>query len=169
MPPKKYIDFVEKPAEERRGKAPPYAMRNYVDVICPHCNTICAEIPEEFLKQTKASECLKHLRVCEVFKAKGGEVVSAPEKKKSEIDTLKAEMAAIRGDISAIWSIVGGGDPAPTTMVELKERLPQKVDEIGVKRKREEELSVYHGWTKKEEKELRTIVRGDMLEANKRS
>jgi len=115
------------------------------------------------------SECLKHLRVCEVFKAKGGEVVSAPEKKKSEIDTLKAEMAAIRGDISAIWSIVGGGDPAPTTMVELKERLPQKVDEIGVKRKREEELSVYHGWTKKEEKELRTIVRGDMLEANKRS
>jgi len=61
MPPKKYIDFVEKPAEERRGKAPPYAMRNYVDVICPHCNAICAEIPEEFLKQTKASECLKPL------------------------------------------------------------------------------------------------------------
>ena len=54
----------------------------------------------------RCDACLKHLRVCEAFKAKGGEVATAPEKKRSEIDTLKAEMAAMRGDIATIWSMI---------------------------------------------------------------
>ena len=181
----KYPDFAESAPMERRGKVPPHGLTKYIDITCPHCNNVCAEIPEHLLKPKKASMCLQHLRACEAFKANGGVVALAPDKN-SELDKLKAKVASMEGDIGQLWAILGGGDPEPTTMVELKARLPQKMDEIGTKRMREEELSNDLDWTDKEEKTVkalihpdkdaqhsepfnrwRTHVRDNMLEANK--
>jgi len=68
MPSRKYVDFEESKSIERRGKLPPYEPCNYVDITCPHCKKVCAEIRETLVKQTKSTECLKHLRVCPEFK-----------------------------------------------------------------------------------------------------
>lgn len=159
-PQQKYRDFVESDVVQRRCKKPPYEMESYVDITCPHCNEKCAEILFDHLQKAKSTACLKHLRVCEAFKAKGGEVSSAPDKT-SELDKLKEKIASMEGDIGKIWAIMGGGDPAPTTMVELKTRLPQKVDELGTKRKYEENLSPYRNWTVKETKKFRELVHPD--------
>lgn len=136
MPQKKYLDFVEGTVVAEVSRHAPYTERNYTPITCPHCTVVFIKLPSEQVSSLKASKCLQHLRVCEAFKAKGGEVATAPEKKKSEIDALKEEMVAMKGDIATIWSMMGGGDPPPTTLVELKARVPQKMDEIGSKRKR---------------------------------
>lgn len=76
---KKYTDFTESDAVERRGKQRPYDIKNYVDITCPHCNEVCAEIPEGLVNSNKASRCLEHLRVCTEY---DGEVKSTHEKKR---------------------------------------------------------------------------------------
>ena len=88
----KYSDFSESVAISRRGKLPPHDITDYVDIMCPHCNEVCAELPITLIKTQKATHCLKHLRVCEAFKAKGGEVPmaksaeSVPKKRKQTHD-----------------------------------------------------------------------------------
>lgn len=81
MPGKKYTDFAESEPKQLQSKHVTGEMRLYVTITCPHCTTDFVDIPAERLEISKASKCLQHLRVCEVFKNKGGEVASAPEKK----------------------------------------------------------------------------------------
>lgn len=73
------MDFEESEPVERRGKQPPYTIRSFVDITCPHCKQVCAEIPDTLVNSKKASMCLQHLRVCDKF---DGEVAQAPEKKR---------------------------------------------------------------------------------------
>ena len=103
MPPKKYMDFTESAPIERQAKQPPYEERSYVDITCPHCNLSFVSIPEESVRSNKASECLKHLRVCEVFKAKGGEVALAPEKKRKDsvYDDLMERMSGLESIVAS--------------------------------------------------------------------
>ena len=63
----KYGDFNESEPVQRRGKLPPHDERFYVDIKCPHCNEVFAEIAEEFVKKVKSTKCLQHLRVCPGF------------------------------------------------------------------------------------------------------
>jgi len=83
---KKYQDFEECTAICRQGRLPPYEETNFIPMKCPHCQRAFVEIRPEHLSSTKASKCLQHLRVCEAFKAKGGEVPpvkgTPPESKK---------------------------------------------------------------------------------------
>ena len=79
MPPAKmYNDFDEGEVIMQKGKNPPYEIASYVPITCPHCNIIFTEIKESDIKTTKASKCLKHLRLCKEY---GGVVINAPEKK----------------------------------------------------------------------------------------
>ena len=183
----KYLDFIDSEPVTKPGKKAPWTPTAFVGITCPHCNQKFVELPVDNMKTGRAAQCLKHLRVCESFKAKGGEVAAAPGKT-SELEKLKEKVASMEGRISTLWEICGGGDPAPTTWDQLEARLPQKVDEIGVKRKREEELSTYNDWTPEEEKKMKKLVHPDkhagysagfnrwrdriqeeMLEAHKRS
>lgn len=87
----KYGDFLESEAVSRRGKLPPHELTNYVDITCPHCHHICAELPITLLKTQKSNSCLKHLRVCPEFK---GTVAPAPEKKEKEREPTNADLLA---------------------------------------------------------------------------
>ena len=185
MPRKKYLDFEEGNSEKRPSKLPPYESRSYRSLTCPHCNVIFVSLPVENINHQKAGECLKHLRGCSEFKAKGGTVSKAP-KKSNELEELKQKVAQLEAasaeDRHAILKIAherGLGEPYPTKNSELVVVIE--------KRKRDEELSTYHGWTAKEEKGMRALVhpdkdaqhseafnkwrthvRTDMLEAGKR-
>ena len=79
MPPKKYTDFLESEPIQRRGKLPPHAPSNYIDVTCPHCKTTI-EILQTHIKAVKASQCLAHLRKCPAYN--GPPLTDAPEKKR---------------------------------------------------------------------------------------
>ena len=89
--PKKYDDFVESDPVERRGKLPPYAPVNYIDITCPHCKVVFAEIGKDLLASKKSTVCLQHLRVCKTFTDNGGSVT---QKKASstEFEELKAKV-----------------------------------------------------------------------------
>ena len=87
MPPTKlYTDFLEKEPQERRGKFPPHNITSYVDISCPHCKKVIAEIPEQHVAKVKSTKCIQHLRVCPEYK---DSVPPAPEKKK---DPSNAEL-----------------------------------------------------------------------------
>ena len=98
MPPtKKYLDFVASQPFERVSKhGGSDTRRSYVAFTCPHCDTAFVEIAADSLHTNKASECLKHLRVCDAAKAAG--VLVPPAKKKrtvaEEPPTAAAEEAA---------------------------------------------------------------------------
>ena len=63
---KKYLDFVASAPYERGSKhGGPDARRSYVTIACPHCDAAFVEIAADRLHTNKASECLKHLRVCD--------------------------------------------------------------------------------------------------------
>jgi len=85
MPSKKYTDFEESVPIQRRGKLPPYEPCNYVEITCPHCKKVCAEIRETLVKQTKSTECIKHLRLCPEF---NGEVPPKRSTATSELTTV---------------------------------------------------------------------------------
>ena len=118
--PSKYDGFLESEPIERRGKLPPYDICNYIEITCPHCNKPCAEIREALVKQTKSTECLKHLRLCEVYKSNGGVVapkrsatttattamVVAPQKM-TEVEKLRAEMAEMKQEIKGLQDKTG--------------------------------------------------------------
>lgn len=95
------MDFIESAPIERQAKQPPYEERSYVDITCPHCNLNFVSIPEESVRSNKASECLKHLRVCEAFKFKGGEVALAPERKRADTTNM-----ALMGRVQALEDTV---------------------------------------------------------------
>ena len=79
MPRKMYTDFEERNSVTKPGKKAPWATMTFIPITCPHCKHSFVEIPDHNLKTSKASECLKHLRVCPEYK---GTVTPAPEKKK---------------------------------------------------------------------------------------
>ena len=79
---KKYLDFVASAPYERGSKhGGPDARRSYVTIACPHCDAAFVEIAADRLHTNKASECLKHLRVCDAAKAAG--VLVPPAKKRA--------------------------------------------------------------------------------------
>ena len=93
-------------------------MTDYVDITCPHCNQVCAEIPLTLIKTQKATNCLKHLRVCSEFT---GTVETAPAKKQKAgeptnadlLDQLKQMREENRGMTRRIAHGLGLGDPLP--------------------------------------------------------
>lgn len=87
---KKYTDFVESEPIERRGKLPPHEPTMYVDVTCPHCQKVCAEIPHSLLKQTKATNCLAHLRVCPEYTGEVKEKVKRGPTNAELLEKLKS-------------------------------------------------------------------------------
>ena len=104
MPPvRKYEDFVETEPEFKTGKKAPWDTENYVDIICPHCSKLFVELTVDSLKSSKASQCLKHLRVCDTFKAKGGKVTSPPEKiyKDPAIANLTESIEALESTVAS--------------------------------------------------------------------
>lgn len=117
---KKYTDFTESEPIELGCKQAPGNTRMYIQITCPHCLSNFVDIPTELIHSTKASKCLQHLRVCEAFKAKGGEVASAPEKnstnndaarqstverQEDEIKRLKLENESLKAEKSALRNI----------------------------------------------------------------
>ena len=90
MPGKKYEDFVES-AHLRYAKLPPYEPRTYISLTCPHCNIAFVSIPQDSIRSNRAGECLKHLRVCEAFKTKGGEVPVAQKRKHDDSTIVELE------------------------------------------------------------------------------
>ena len=79
---KKYLDFVASAPYERGSKhGGPDARRSYVTIACPHCDAAFVEIAADRLHTNKASECLKHLRVCDV--AIGAGVLAPPAKRRA--------------------------------------------------------------------------------------
>ena len=102
MPGKKYLDFTESEPRELECKQAPGKTRRYVSITCPHCDSAFIDIPIEQLTSTKASKCLQHLRVCEAFKAKGGEVALAPERKRADTTniTLMERVQALEDTVS---------------------------------------------------------------------
>lgn len=78
----KYAAFVERGPFLRRGKTPPYTETAYVDIVCPHCEEVCTEIPSIHIKTTKPSLCLQHLRECKCYE----EPVDPPLRKKRKTE-----------------------------------------------------------------------------------
>ena len=114
MPSKKYADFEESEPTYRRGKHPPHGMRTFVDIKCPHCGEICAEVPEEHVKTSKATNCLQHLRVCDKY---DGPVKEAPEKKRKYTnEDIMNEVAKVRTELK-------------TEMAEMEKRICRTVSE----------------------------------------
>lgn len=103
MPPSKmYNDFTEGEAIMQKGKNPPYETALYIPITCPHCKVIFTEIKLGDIKTTKASKCLKHLRICKEYK---GEVIPAPEKKHK--DPMIASLMERMGGLESIVASQG--------------------------------------------------------------
>ena len=157
--PKKYMDFVEgAPVNEPSHLSSRYGRRDYVPITCPHCGVVFVKIPLDQIFKTKASKCLRHLRVCPKFK---GEVASkAPtselEKMKAELAEFRASQSCMQSNISRMWGMLGGSDPKPTSLIELSARAPEQIRQIGKKRKFE-----LHGWDDRSIKLFRVFTHPD--------
>ena len=128
MSTRKYDEFAEGCVLIQKSKTSPYNECRYIPIACPHCKVMFVEIKEADIKTSKASKCLKHLRVCEVFKEKGGEVapkrsmttstamVLIPEKR-SEVETLRAEMAEMKQEIKGLQDKTGLYDSVLTAVL----------------------------------------------------
>jgi len=77
MSQKKYQDFIDSTPVVKPSKKAPWTPMTFVGITCPHCKSTFCEIPIDNMKTGRAAQCLKHLRVCEAFKASGGEVAPA--------------------------------------------------------------------------------------------
>ena len=90
---KKYLDFVASAPYERGSKhGGPDARRSYVTIACPHCDAAFVEIAADRLHTNKASECLKHLRVCDA--AIGAGVLAPPAKRRAGAEELLPRAAS---------------------------------------------------------------------------
>lgn len=90
---KKYLDFVASAPYERGSKhGGPDARRSYVTIACPHCDAAFVEIAADRLHTNKASECLKHLRVCDA--AIGAGVLAPPAKRRAGAEELPPRAAS---------------------------------------------------------------------------
>jgi len=65
---------------------------------------------------------------------------------------LEATVEKIPEIITRMWEMLDGGEPKPTSLIELDARAPQKISEIGKKRKFDD--SALEGWEKRSEKGL---------------
>ena len=101
MPPtKKYLDFVPSDPFERGTKhGGSDTRRSYVAIACPHCETAFVEIAADRLHTNKASECLKHLRVCDV--AIGAGVLAPPAKRRAGAEEPPPPRAAATAEPDA--------------------------------------------------------------------
>lgn len=101
MPPaRKYDDFLETEPEVKPGKKAPWTEDKYVGITCPHCSKLFVEITVDSLKSSKASQCLKHLRVCTEYT---GTVTTAPEKKHKDpaISSLMERMQELESMVAS--------------------------------------------------------------------
>ena len=90
---KKYLDFVASAPYERGSKhGGPDVRRSYVTIACPHCDAAFVEIAADRLHTNKASECLKHLRVCDA--AIGAGVLAPPAKRRAGAEELPLRAAS---------------------------------------------------------------------------
>ena len=90
---KKYLDFVASAPYERGSKhGGPDVRRSYVTIACPHCDAAFVEIAADRLHTNKASECLKHLRVCDA--AIGAGVLAPPAKRRAGAEELPPRAAS---------------------------------------------------------------------------
>ena len=90
---KKYLDFVASAPYERGSKhGGPDVRRSYVTIACPHCEAAFVEIAADRLHTNKASECLKHLRVCDA--AIGAGVLAPPAKRRAGAEELLPRAAS---------------------------------------------------------------------------
>ena len=101
MPPtKKYLDFVPSDPFERGTKhGGSDTRRSYVAIACPHCETAFVEIAADRLHTNKASECLKHLRVCDA--AIGAGVLAPPAKRRAGAEEPPPPRAAATAEPDA--------------------------------------------------------------------
>ena len=97
---KKYLDFVASAPYERGSKhGGPDARRSYVTIACPHCDAAFVEIAADRLHTNKASECLKHLRVCDA--AIGAGVLAPPAKRRAGAEEPPPPRAAATAEPDA--------------------------------------------------------------------
>tara|TARA_B100000575_G_scaffold263178_1_gene238112 strand:- start:449 stop:1324 length:876 start_codon:yes stop_codon:yes gene_type:complete len=87
MRPLKYTDFVVSEKEDKRA-AHGGAIRAYVTVTCPHCLVAFVSIPWEHRNTNKATECKKHLLVCQAAKDAGVHVKPPVKRKRVAEDAL---------------------------------------------------------------------------------
>jgi len=98
---RKYQDFEEGVIICRQGRLPPYEEAEFIPIKCPHCKRVFVEIKPEHLSSNKASKCLQHLRVCEAFKTKGGDVPPMkgaepiPKKRKQRCDNERSSQNTV--------------------------------------------------------------------------
>lgn len=102
MPSGKYTDFEEGHVILLKSKMPPYDEGRYIPITCPHCKIVFVEIKEKDLKTNKSSRCLTHLRSCEAYKSKGGEVAPKKIPLTDEIAELKTQMAIMKQENSTM-------------------------------------------------------------------
>jgi len=108
---KKYLDFVESDPVTKSSKKAPWAPMTFVAIKCPHCNQTFTEIPVDNLKTGKASQCLSHLRLCEAYRCKGGEV--APKGKlvrvhmeaDQDLDMTRKQCKVVREQLVTIYKL----------------------------------------------------------------
>jgi hypothetical protein len=113
--PKKYNDFIESEPIERRGKKPPHNVMTYIDVTCPHCGVVCAEITANLLVTKKATKCLEHLRVCPNYeevvvpkrKFDPFTAIIIPTNEQDEFQKLKAQVERQQQEIGNLQSKTG--------------------------------------------------------------
>jgi len=91
---RKYDDFKEGSVIVQKGKNPPYEVASYIPITCPHCNVVFTEIKESDIKTTKASKCLKHLRLCKMYE---GDVPAVEKRPSSVVSDSDFEVKVARG------------------------------------------------------------------------
>ena len=153
--PKKYLDFVEgAPVNEHSHRGICSGKKEYIPITCPHCSTVFVKIPSERLHSNKASQCLKHIRVCPKFQdsVKPAPKTSKIDRMEEELAEFRAAQACMQSNIARMWEMLGGGEPKPTSLIELSARAPEQIRQIEKKRKFDD--SALEGWEKRSEKGL---------------
>ena len=178
MPPdKKYQDFAESNPVEKAGKKAPWTPDVFIGITCPHCSTMFVELTASSLKSAKASQCLRHLRVCPEYK---GSVAPAPEKKEGpsnaellkKMDQMREETEARsremreenRSMLRKVAYGLGLGDPVPEAPERLIEQVNSHKDkemkkEVNRQIKRMQEGEGYR--IQKDVHKLQTILKSD--------
>lgn len=133
---RKYDDFEESDVFRAPAKKYPYEENSYVSLTCPHCKVVFVQLTANDIKTTKASKCLKHLRVCKSY----NESVPPPDKKQKdqttmeqlieEIKSLKAQQAEFLSRLNKSLDL-GPPEPKNETELVIKINSKKKRDPIG--------------------------------------
>lgn len=151
--PKKYLDFVEGDVVIEASRSAPYAQREYTPLTCPHCDSVFVKLPSEQVPSLKASKCLQHLRVCEAFKAKGGEVVSVQERKRADTDAdrLEKSIQELEATVASHASTI---ESYKTTVASHKEDLASYESKMSKMKDEMASILDENAWLKSENAEL---------------